>query len=558
MRVLTCGAAILVCATVVHAQTDENKITRPTCVNCPQPNYSEKALKANCVIVLSVMVLTDGKVDDVTVLVDPRPELGLAEKAVQVVQHWQFTPAKLPDGTLVTARIRVGVVFRPPQAPSANPAGSSQPGSIPALIRQGYSITGEAAKQLEENLGKDPEDVSSRAKLLGFYFIHSQGGMPIEEVRKARLGHILWLIQHHPDSELLATSEATIDATGHALADPHGYETARAAWLAQTEKYKDSTRVLLNAARFFTLPDMELAADLLKRAHAVDPQNRNVSRLLGDIYAKGILGETMTNQNNLPTAADPELANGPVARKFREELEKSDDVNVIGQAGYILAFHGSVLSAVGKAPPDYSELAERYLLRALAADPTLVGDQMMLNLLYQTLGQRATSPEARAALAKKRLETLEKAQISDDPQKKLFLLPLTARAAFDAGEFEKAVANADELLSIAAGHEQDPEYGEAVHQGHIILGRVALQQNDVEKAKAHLLAAGRINGGATLNSFGPNMSLAKELLDKGEREVVLQYLDLCAGFWVNDHGQLAKWKGEIQAGSIPNFANLIY
>jgi len=55
------------------------------------------------------------------------------------------------------------------------------------------------------------------------------------------------------------------------------------------------------------------------------------------------------------------------------------------------------------------------------------------------------------------------------------------------------------------------------------------------------------------------MSLAKELLEKRERDTVVQYLDLCARFWTSDYGQLAKWKSEIRAGRIPNFgANLIY
>ena len=46
----------------------------------------------------------------------------------------------------------------------------------------------------------------------------------------------------------------------------------------------------------------------------------------------------------------------------------------------------------------------------------------------------------------------------------------------------------------------------------------------MEQAKRRLLEAGRFEG---WTNFGPNMALAKELLEKGERQVVLDDFDLC-------------------------------
>jgi hypothetical protein len=79
-------------------------------------------------------------------------------------------------------------------------------------------------------------------------------------------------------------------------------------------------------------------------------------------------------------------------------------------------------------------------------------------------------------------------------------------------------------------------------------------------AKADLLDAGRVSGGWTLTSFGPNMSLAKELLEKGERDAVLQYLDLCRKFWsYGAKKSLDPWSEQIRNGQIPDFgANLTY
>ena len=62
-----------------------------------------------------------------------------------------------------------------------------------------------------------------------------------------------------------------------------------------------------------------------------------------------------------------------------------------------------------------------------------------------------------------------------------------------------------------------------------------------------------------LGSFGPNMSLAKDLLAKGEQETVLEYLELCRKFWGLNRGKLDEWVKDIEAGRMPEFgANLIY
>lgn len=80
---------------------------------------------------------------------------------------------------------------------------------------------------------------------------------------------------------------------------------------------------------------------------------------------------------------------------------------------------------------------------------------------------------------------------------------------------------------------------------------------DVAKAKGHLLSAGDVPGPAVLKSFGPNMLLAKELLKRGERDVVVQYLDSCGKFWQMERGKLEQWKKIIEQRGTPDFgANL--
>jgi hypothetical protein len=88
--------------------------------------------------------------------------------------------------------------------------------------------------------------------------------------------------------------------------------------------------------------------------------------------------------------------------------------------------------------------------------------------------------------------------------------------------------------------------------GHIVLGQPALDAGEIGKAKEHLLAAGRVEGSPALRSFGPDMILAKELLEKGEREAVIRHFDRCAAFWDLDKGKLAAWKEVVKNNGMPD------
>jgi hypothetical protein len=138
------------------------------------------------------------------------------------------------------------------------------------------------------------------------------------------------------------------------------------------------------------------------------------------------------------------------------------------------------------------------------------------------------------------------------------LLPRMAHAAFAAGEWARAEGLALEALE-AAKHGVFWWTGDAIHQGNIVLGRLALRESKVDAAKRYLLTAGRTPGGSSLGSLGPNMSLAKDLLDLGETATVLEYLQSCGQFWQGDRGKVAEWVALVRAGLKPDFGpNLGY
>ena len=198
------------------------------------------------------------------------------------------------------------------------------------------------------------------------------------------------------------------------------------------------------------------------------------------------------------------------------------------------------------------DLVVTYLQEIQRLDPDNPRWPADLGHLYQRETNRNPSNTTKAMQA---LALLQRAhELSRDETERLFLLPDLAKAALAAGRHDDARRYATTLLDYS-GHRFFE--GESTHHGNLILGRVALIEDDDERAKRHLLRAGRTPGSPALNSFGPNMGLALELLERNEREVVLEYFDLCSKFW--QRSELEDWAAIVEAGGIPDFgANLYY
>ena len=168
-------------------------------------------------------------------------------------------------------------------------------------------------------------------------------------------------------------------------------------------------------------------------------------------------------------------------------------------------------------------------------------------------------PEAPAVLQDEPVVEIENAASDTDTYKRWLKLSDAAMASVQNGALDEAEQHAKELLLRAESHRDDWNYGNAIHKGHIVLGRVALRRDDIEAAKTHLVAAGKTPGSPQLNSFGPNMTLAMELLERGETQAPIAYFNLCAAFWQMDRGRLKQWEKLAEQRLVPDFgANLRY
>ena len=139
-----------------------------------------------------------------------------------------------------------------------------------------------------------------------------------------------------------------------------------------------------------------------------------------------------------------------------------------------------------------------------------------------------------------------------DPFMRQAFLPQLAKAALKAGRIGDAERYATEVLGDTGPHVD----GDAVHDGHSVLGLLALERADVDEAKRQLIQAGSTMGSPVLSSFGPDLALARRLLEAGERDAVLEYLSLCEKFWTSGRPRIQRWIETISAGGTPDLRTI--
>jgi len=193
-------------------------------------------------------------------------------------------------------------------------------------------------------------------------------------------------------------------------------------------------------------------------------------------------------------------------------------------------------------------LAEEYFNRAIELDPK---NSSLLSKLATFLSLHVPKKQDEAVLSIKKAMTLEP---SANKQKHLKLH--LVQHAYSAGEYATAADAAKELLSL---NDAEPELwkdGQIEHDCNSILGLIAIQNGDIVGAKNHLTLAGQSSGSPALGSFGPDFSLAYELLNEGCRGEVIAYLHACKIFWKSEGGRLDSWIAEIDKGKMPDFRKI--
>jgi hypothetical protein len=158
-------------------------------------------------------------------------------------------------------------------------------------------------------------------------------------------------------------------------------------------------------------------------------------------------------------------------------------------------------------------------------------------------GLQMEDPAQRATEAYKRVLAL-----TSNPVARETLAGDMAEAAFKVGDFKGAAALAKIHL---VGRDRT-----APQRANTILGRVAIRTGDLAEARRFLLDSSDPKAEDDVSLAGPSMVLAKELLEEGDRDSVIQYLTNCITLWPRGENVLQLWIGDIERGKTPNFGNL--
>ncbi len=128
---------------------------------------------------------------------------------------------------------------------------------------------------------------------------------------------------------------------------------------------------------------------------------------------------------------------------------------------------------------------------------------------------------------------------------------------------DRAKELATELVLEFGQYESGWKFDDSTHLGNVILGRVALRRGETAVAKRHLLVALRAplrQQYASLSHI--DLELARELFAKGEKDIVLEYLQMCENLsnfkaypesYAVELKSLKAWQGQIKQGLRPSF-----
>jgi hypothetical protein len=216
--------------------------------------------------------------------------------------------------------------------------------------------------------------------------------------------------------------------------------------------------------------------------------------------------------------------------------------------------------------------AENILVEGMRLDPSHHGFPLELSNLYsspadpaktESSAQRTERIRKQLDYGKVALQILKSERSSERDAIRKTLLQGLAQAAFETSDLAAARSLATELILDFGQDADDVNYDSAAHIGNIVLGQVALRENNVQKAAEHLLIAIR----APLRkptSWLPEIdtTLARELHSAGQKDAVLEYLKLCEGLWNLKNEKelfeyqsraLKKWQEQIRQGQTPSF-----
>ena len=375
-------------------------------------------------------------------------------------------------------------------------------------------------ERVQKRIAENPNGVPPRRDLLNL-LLNRNVDLAADKVRELRRQNILWLIEHHPEEANIFEQPQSLLPVRGRLADPAGSAEAAGLWKELAKKPGANPTVIANAAIYLSAIDLPSAFALLENA----PDDPSIARARGYVDGAAMLGISGIGQF-VAFSSSSAIRNSPEAKAARLEIERSANPYLIGKAGTLLAraqIEDSFNVTFGD--DDVFTLGERWLRRAIELAPP--GDEWKqpLGQVLQTRAGRTIDPKEKVRLL------TEAGSLMPDPAKPGILSVLVA-AEFDAGDDSAAERDARRLLEIAAKN------AVAYNSAQTILGRVAAAKGDINEAKTRLALSVTMPDTLKTAVFEPNMTLAQDVYDAGDRAAVLEFLEASRAVWKFDRGRI--------------------
>lgn len=410
---------------------------------------------------------------------------------------------------------------------------------------------------LEKGLGAKPDSAGARNQILQLLTDPNvTANLPVERVIETRRRHILWLIATHPEQRNNFLRASQLIPLRGPWADPEGYADSVRMWKERASRPGASAGVLASAAVYLKASDRPAALALLRAGLQDHPEDGALWRAVGMVDAAAMAGVTGPGDRD-QFAADPTLGDAPLAKLARKEVESSANAFLLGGAAQMLG--GNLIQNQGQlhfGDDDASSLAERWLRRAIELAPAEAEWKALLVPVLRLQASRSEDPRERARLLREAMGFLPQ---RDTPT----ALTELAKAEFESGDDEAARRDAQRAVegAVDVAKRNPQQAATLINRGNSVLGRIALAHGDLAQARERLRASLRFAAPASVNFgvAGPDLSLAEDLADAGERDAVIEYLEASRQFWPYDRGLAGHYIRSIQAGkkreAFANFAH---
>jgi tetratricopeptide (TPR) repeat protein len=175
------------------------------------------------------------------------------------------------------------------------------------------------------------------------------------------------------------------------------------------------------------------------------------------------------------------------------------------------------------------------------------------------LRRRFASDKSKQVFAQKALAEEECAfRLETSAYRKLLWLDDLAWKAYTAGDHGKAEGHACTILDFHAKlpeAERDGTPCDSIHNAYLVMGSIALDKGDIQGAIENLIASVTQPHPSPGNRLTPDMTLAKRLLEIGDRDSVLRYIEISAAICngSKERDKRRGWIAAIKKGRTPKF-----